>query len=55
MTDLAALFIEEGIEKEKYEVAKKALKEGATIDFVQKITNLDANTIKELEKEIIEK
>ena len=37
-----------GIEKEKFEVAKKAIAAGSTIDFVCKITGLDTETIKSL-------
>lgn len=51
MTDLGSMLIKEGIEQEKREIVKKALKEGATIEFVQKITGLDIETIKVLQKE----
>ena len=43
---------EEGIEKgranEKLEIARNLLTEGATLDFIQKITGLDIETIKNL-------
>ena len=39
---------EEGMEKGREEVARSALAEGATFDFVQKITGLDVETIKKL-------
>ena len=37
--------IERGIEKNKIDVAKSALAEGASIEFIKKITNLDEKTI----------
>ncbi|GHT50380.1 hypothetical protein FACS1894102_5850 [Spirochaetia bacterium] len=37
-----------GIEKTKFEIAQNALRAGATIDFVQSITGLDTETIKNL-------
>ena len=40
--------LEKGIEEGREEVARKALAEGATIEFVQKITGLDVETIKRL-------
>ena len=36
----------EGIEKSRKEIERNALMEGATIEFVQKITGLDVETIK---------
>jgi predicted transposase YdaD len=39
---------EEGREVEREEVARNALAEGLTPDFVQKITGLDMETIKKL-------
>ncbi|MDR1565804.1 MAG: hypothetical protein LBS48_00795, partial [Treponema sp.] len=38
----------EGREEEQKEIAKKALAEGATVDFVRKITGLDEETIRKL-------
>jgi len=38
----------EGMEKGLETAAKKALAEGATFDFIQKITGLDMETIKRL-------
>jgi predicted transposase/invertase (TIGR01784 family) len=38
----------EGREEGRFEVAKNALDEGASIEFVQKITGLDIETIKKL-------
>ena len=40
--------INTAFEKGKMEVAKNALAEGATIDFVKKITGLDMETIQSL-------
>ena len=40
---------EEGREEVRFEIAKSALAEGATIEFVQKITGLDFNIIKSLQ------
>jgi len=40
--------ISEGRTDEKLEIARNALAEGSTPDFVQKITGLDLETIKEL-------
>ncbi|MDR1317940.1 MAG: Rpn family recombination-promoting nuclease/putative transposase [Spirochaetales bacterium] len=41
---------EEGLEKGRLEVARNALTEGASIEFVQKISGLDIETIKSLAK-----
>jgi len=41
--------IEKGMEKSQMEIAKNALAEGASVDFVQKITDLDLETIKNLQ------
>ena len=38
-----------GIRKKTIEIAKNALAEGASIEFIRKITGLDAETIKALE------
>jgi predicted transposase/invertase (TIGR01784 family) len=38
----------EGIEKGRFEVAKNAIAKGASIEFVQEITGLDIETIKNL-------
>ncbi|MDR2617917.1 MAG: hypothetical protein LBC62_03505, partial [Treponema sp.] len=38
----------EGREEEQKEIAKKALAEGAAVDFVCKITGLDEETIRKL-------
>ena len=40
--------LEKGQEKTKLNIAKSALAEGATPEFVQKITGLDLETIKQL-------
>ena len=40
---------EEGREEGYIEIAQSALAEGATIEFVQKITGLDFNVIKNLQ------
>ena len=42
--------IEQGIEKEKNEIAKKLIKEGMNIDVISKITGLDKEKIKKLNK-----
>jgi len=39
---------EEGWGKRNFEIAQSALAEGATIEFVQKITGLDTRTIARL-------
>jgi predicted transposase YdaD len=41
--------MEKGIEKGREEIARNALVEGASIEFVQKITGLDMDTIKNLQ------
>ena len=41
--------MEEGMEKSQKEIARNALAEGASVDFVQKITGLDFETIRSLE------
>ena len=40
--------LEEGHEKGRIEVAKNALAEGASVEFIKKITGLDLETIKRL-------
>ena len=45
----------EGKEKERIEIARKALAEGAALEFIQKITDLDAETIKDLNKQELDK
>jgi predicted transposase/invertase (TIGR01784 family) len=40
--------LEEGIEKEKIIIAKNLLEEGATIEFVQRVTGLFLEKIEEL-------
>lgn len=42
---------EEGIEKGKREVALEMLKEGSSIDFIAKVTQLDGEEIKKLKRE----
>lgn len=55
MTDLVSIFIkegiEQGIEQEKKEIVKSALNEGATLEFIQKITGLSMESIQEIQKE----
>jgi hypothetical protein len=46
--DALAVRYEEGIEEGREEIAKNALREGATVEFVQKITGLDSETITRL-------
>jgi len=48
--DAIAFAREEGREEGKIEIARKALSEGVTPEFIQRITGLDKETIKELEK-----
>lgn len=48
MTDLGTMLVMD----EKRETAKKALKKGATIDFVVEITDLDESTVKQLKEEL---
>jgi predicted transposase YdaD len=40
--------IEEGMEKERLEIARNLLAEGAAPEFIQKVTGLDMETIKNL-------
>jgi predicted transposase/invertase (TIGR01784 family) len=40
--------IEEGLERGREEVAKNALGEGASVEFIQKITGLSTETIRSL-------
>jgi predicted transposase YdaD len=51
--DAKQVWFEEGMEKgrvsEQKEIARNALAEGASIEFVQKITGLDMDTIKSLQ------
>lgn len=44
--------IEQGIEQEKHDVARTALLEGASVEFVAKITKLEVNVINDILKEI---
>lgn len=59
MTDLGSMLVkegfEQGIEQEKKEIVKKALTENISIDIIQKITGLNIEIIKELEKEVNKK
>jgi predicted transposase YdaD len=43
--------MEKGIEKEREEIARNALVEGASIEFVQKITGLDMEVLKAFQEE----
>jgi len=47
--DAKQVWFEEGMEKSKEEIARNALAEGASIEFIQKITGLDIDTIKSLQ------
>jgi len=49
MEDALAFRFEEGAEERAEKIARNALAEGAPIEFVQKITGLDLETIKNLE------
>jgi hypothetical protein len=46
--DALAVRYEEGVEEGREEIAKNALREGAAVEFVQKITGLDSETIARL-------
>jgi len=52
LDDAKQVWFEEGMEKsrvnEQKEIARNALAEGASIEFIQKITGLDMDTIKSL-------
>jgi predicted transposase/invertase (TIGR01784 family) len=48
MDDALAVRYEEGREEEKLEIARNLLAEGSTLEFVQKITGLDIETIENL-------
>jgi len=48
MEDALAVRFEEGMEKEREDIARNALVEGASIEFIQKITGLDIEKIKSL-------
>ena len=48
MTDLVTMLLED----KAIEIAKNALKEGATVEFIKKITGLTADTIKRLQEEL---
>lgn len=52
MTDLGTLLMEQAEHEKAIEIAKNALKEGASVAFVQKITKLDFNVIEKLKEEI---
>jgi predicted transposase YdaD len=47
--DALAVRYEKGREKGREEIARNALAEGASIEFVQKITGLDMETVKSLQ------
>ena len=49
MEDALAVHFEEGMEKGMENVARNALAEGASIEFIHKITGLDMETIKSLQ------
>jgi len=40
--------IEKGVEKNKFEIAKNMLHEGMSLEIIQKVTGLDAETIQSL-------
>ena len=56
MTTLADIMISRAVSKavnnEKIEIAKDALKNGAEIEFVEKITKLDEITVRQLQTEL---
>jgi len=47
--DALAVRYEEGQDTAKEEIARNALAEGATFEFIQKITGLDLETIRDLQ------
>ena len=47
--DAKQVWFEEGMEEGKEEIARNALAEGASVEFVQKITGLNMETIKSLQ------
>ena len=47
-TDLGTMLVMD----EKTEIAKNALREGATISFIQKITGLEESTVQRLKEEL---
>ena len=50
LDDALEVRFEEGRETEREELAKKALAEGASIEFVKKITGFDDETIRRLQE-----
>ena len=52
MTDIGTLLVMDAIMDEKTEIAKNALREGATIAFIQKITGLEESTVKRIQQEM---
>jgi len=47
--DALAVRYEEGLEKGREEIARNALAEGLSFDFVHKITGLDMETLKNIQ------
>lgn len=45
--------IQQGIQQEKIEIAKKMLKENATIEFIEKVTELTEEEIKEIKQKLM--
>jgi predicted transposase YdaD len=43
---------EDGIEESREEIARNALAEGSSLEFIKKITGLDMETIKRLASEL---
>ena len=52
MADLATMLVEEGRVERNIEIAKNALREGSSIEFIVKITGLDEFAIEELQDEL---
>ena len=48
LDDCIAVRVEERLEDRNAEIVRNALAEGASIDFIKKITGLDIDTIKTL-------
>jgi hypothetical protein len=52
MTQIEQWIREEGREEREKEIARTALKEGAEVEFVVKITGLDKKTVLKLKEEL---
>ena len=52
MTDLAVMLVEDAVNDERIGIAKNALKEGYSVESVQKVTGLDESTVRRLQSEL---